>query len=250
MIYPETIEEVIVALNDIIEKSKIQSSRMGYFPALYKRVTEEVKNKIEEGYFDDAERMEQLDIIFANRYLKAYHQYMDGDTCTNSWKLTFDVAKYWKPSVIQHLFLGMNAHISLDLGIAAALVCPGEDIEKLHNDFNKINEILASLVDKVQRELATIWPPFKLFDFMSGKFDEALADFGMEIARDAAWKVALEYAFLDENGKQEFLEKRDEIVTNFGRKLYKPGWPLGTLLLIIRLTELGTVNSKIKKLNK
>ena len=246
-----TIDEVIEQLDEIVKWSEENGSRLGYFPALYKRVTIEIKNRIEQGYFDDNERMEKLDVVFANRYLEAYRSYRAGEECTMSWQLAFDATKSWSPIVLQHLFLGMNAHISLDLGIAAATVCPGSEIHALKDDFNKINEVLGSLVNKVQDELATIWPPLKLIDWLAGKLDEKIADFAMEIARDAAWEVALEYAPLNSEQEQEvYIEKRDKEVYGFGMKMYKPGLILRALAFVIRLGELGTVRSKIEVLNE
>lgn len=247
----QTIDEVIEQLGEIVEWSKQNSSRLGYFPALYKRVTVEIKNKINEGYFDDNERMEKLDVVFANRYLEAYNSYRNGESCTESWELAFDATKSWRPTVLQHLFLGMNAHISLDLGIAAATVCPGDEINGLKDDFNKINEVLGSLVDEVQDELASIWPPLKLIDWLAGKLDEKIAEFAMGIARDAAWEVALKYAYLTTPEQQnEYIEDRDEDVAEFGMKLYKPGIILRVLAYLVRLGEIGTVRSKIEKLDR
>jgi len=37
----------------------------------------------------------------------------------------------------------------------------GHPIDKLHGDFNKINEVLASLVNEVENDLAEIWPTLK-----------------------------------------------------------------------------------------
>ena len=69
---PKTIEEVIETLEQIIQSSKTQENPMGYFAALYYKVTISVKDKLGENYFKDDQRMEQLDVIFANRYLSAY----------------------------------------------------------------------------------------------------------------------------------------------------------------------------------
>ena len=250
VVLPKTIDEVIIHLDEIINHSEEKGSRMGYFAALYKRVTVAVKEKIEEGYFDDNERMERLDVVFANRYLEAYYNYWAEGKCTASWKLAFEETKRWKPLVIQHLFGGMNAHIGLDLGIAAATV-QRNNIESLHADFNKINEVLSSLVDEVQNELSDIWPLLKPIDWIAGRLDEAIANFAMEIARDAAWQVALDYSKLISPEKQKaYIEERDNRVAAFGKKIYNPGWILGTLLFIFRLGELGNVRTKIQKLNR
>jgi hypothetical protein len=40
-----------------------------------------------------------------------------------------------------------------DLGIAAARTCPGDEIMALEGDFHRINDVLASLIPEVKREL-------------------------------------------------------------------------------------------------
>ena len=220
---PTTIDEVIEQLDLIINKSIGDESRLGYFPSLYRKVTLKVKEKIADGYFDDNERMEKLDVIFANRYLEAYHNLHEVKSYTRSWRLSFDNTKSWSPLVIQHLLLGMNAHISLDLGIAAAEVSQGKDIQMLHSDFLKINKILSSLVDEIQDQLSGMWPLLKPIDWIAGRMDESIANFGMDIARDAAWQVALDYSKIQSaNEKEIYIKERDLKVEKFGSKLAKP----------------------------
>ena len=246
----QTISEVIHQLEIIIEEAKKNSSRLGYFPALYKRVTVEVKNKIEQNYFDDNARMEKLDVIFANRYLAAYQSYKKAESCSACWRVAFDATNSWRPLVLQHLFLGMNAHISLDLSIAAATVAPGSAISSLHNDFNKINSVLSALVDTVQLELAQLWPLLKIVDKVAGSLDEKLAEFSMTIARDAAWKNAEEYAMLQPEQQQEFVNARDKKVAAVGQKIYQPGVLLQSAIALLRVGEIGNVMKKIDILDK
>ncbi|MHC4105111.1 MAG: DUF5995 family protein [Planctomycetota bacterium] len=71
----KTIDEVIQQLDDIIDRPQGNRSRLGHFAALYLKVTLNVKEGISEGFFEDGERKERLDVIFANRYLEAFAQY-------------------------------------------------------------------------------------------------------------------------------------------------------------------------------
>ena len=63
------IDGVIQQLDVIIDWAHRHKSRLGYFAALYRKVTLKVKEGISEGFFEDGERMERLDVVFANRYL-------------------------------------------------------------------------------------------------------------------------------------------------------------------------------------
>lgn len=249
IILPTTIDGVIEELEKIIADSENNRSRMGYFAALYKRVTVSVKLKIAEGYFDDNERMERLDVIFANRYLLAYHQYQNGEQCSTSWKIAFDATKWWSPLVIQHLFVGMNAHISLDLGIAASETQPA-NIESLNDDFNKINEVLGDLIDEVQDQLASIFWLLKPIDWILGGVDEKIAKFAMDFARDEAWKVAEAYSKLNTvTERVSYIETRDQEVVGFGLKIVQPGKLISFFIRLFRVLEQGGVRYKIRQLN-
>lgn len=249
-VLPTTIDEVIEQLDQIIIDSITKRSRMGYFAALYKRVTVSVKKNIDKGFFDDNPRMERLDIIFANRYLLAYHQYENGEKCSHSWQIAFDSAKWWRPLVIQHLFVGMNAHIGLDLGIAASETQPS-NIDSIHDDFNKINIVLGNLVNDVEGQLSSIFWLLKPIDWIMRGDDEKIAKFAMDFARDEAWKVAIAYSNLHtDQGRTTYIETRDKEVAKFGRKVVSPGKLINFLILIFGSLELGEVRYKIKVLNR
>jgi hypothetical protein len=248
-ILPKTIDEVVDHLEKIVSDSTKHNNRTGYFATLYLSVTKEIRDNINKGHFENNQLIEQLDVVFANRFLEAYYKHNDDETVTKSWEIVFSSAMFWKPLVIQHLFLGMNAHIGLDLGIAAATVSPGESIGRLQSDFYKVNSILSSMINSVQENLANIWPLLKLIDRLAGRLDEALAKFSIEIARDAAWKVALEYSkFKNKEEQNHYIQIRDEEVAKFSSKLLRPGLQLRVLIIIIRIGESGTIKSKIRKL--
>lgn len=184
---------------------------------------------------------------FANRYLEAYDNYKADKPVTKSWQLAFDAANDTKAIVLQHLFLGMNAHINLDLGIVASEISPGDEIHNLKGDFNKINEVLGSLVDEVESELGRIWAFLKFIDRFAGRLDEAIAIFSIDIARKKAWKVATDLAAInDSKGRKNYIANKDNKVHKFGCKLYRPGIILSTLVRIIRLTEKGDVAQRIE----
>jgi hypothetical protein len=247
-----TITEVIEQLDEIVIRSAANQDRAGYFAALYKRVTVAVANKIKQGYFDDNARMEKMDVVFANRYLEAYQNYKNSTPCSSCWQLAFNASKSWKPMVIHHLLAGMNAHISLDLGIAAATVSPGATIGEIQSDFYKINVLLAELTDEVKKDLFSIWPLSKfIVRLNTGKLENAVAGFSMTIARDAAWQSALDYAPLNIPANQQlFIKARDEKVTAFGNSLLYPKSWLSALVSMLRVFEFGSIGSKIKRLNR
>ena len=244
----QTIDAVIEALEQILAEAKASNSPMGYFPALYQKVTIKVKEGIESGFFEDGPRMEQLDIVFAKRYLVAYQAARHGQPLVASWQKAFLLTAQYRPIVLQHLLMGINAHINLDLGLAAAEISTPENIQSLATDFRRINQVLAELVGEVQRNLATIWPTWHWILRKTGAVDEHLIDFSMEIAREGAWQIAQAAVQLPAEQFPAFIAARDTKVANFSRAISRPGWLVQMALRIMRIGEKGTVAEKIAAL--
>jgi hypothetical protein len=245
-----TIHEVIQYLDEIIAASKIEQCAIGLFTTLYREVTMQIKNGVETGLFQNPERMEKLDVIFANRYLKAYYQFKAEEKCSECWEFSFVKGEEYWPIVVQHLLLGINAHVNLDLGIACAQVSTPESIFDLHSDYNKINEILSNLVEGVEKCLIEIWPTLTYILKLSGKIDNFFIDFSMKTARDGAWKYATEYILLPENEREASIQERDIKITKIARLVSNPGYFVSGVFRLIRLFEKGTVAQKIIELGK
>ncbi|MFN0084063.1 MAG: DUF5995 family protein [Blastocatellia bacterium] len=237
-----TIDEVIAQLTGIIDRSRRESDRLGYFAALYRKVTIRVKEGIEQGRFEDGPRMERLDVNFANRCLEACELHRRGEPATESWRVCFEAAGHWRPIILQHLLLGMNAHINLDLGIAAVETCPGDQLPPLQNDFDKINDVLAELVQPVQDELGGVSPWIGFLEKIDPRAGDAIVSFSMDRARVAAWNFAVKLNSLPPTLRAGAIQARDLDVAALGRLVRKPGrflLPVG--LLAIRLRESGDV---------
>lgn len=241
-----SISEVVAELDAIINEALEQRSPLGYFPALYRRVTIAVKRAIEQSAFDDNERMERLDVVFANRYLDAYRCYQAQTDLTQSWETAFAFSKT-KLTTLQHLLLGMNAHISLDLGIAAASVADPRKPLSLKNDFYQINHILGSLIDDTQSRLTRIFGPLDLADKLLGSIDESLSLFSISYARDKAWTQTLELLLADGQSRPSLIADRDQSVSRFANCLARPNkLSIRLLLAFVRLLERGDISSRIR----
>lgn len=243
---PTTIDEVLQALDLIIATCQRRESPAGYFAAMYRRVTAEVGVRIAKGEFADGPRMIRFDVLFAQRYLDAWAQQERGEKPTGVWGLAFAAGERWRPVVLQHLLLGMNAHINLDLGIVAAEVAPGAQLAGMKGDFDLINGVLASQVDDLQRRMAEIWPAVRWIDGVGGTMDEAVINFSMRHARDQAWRFAVGLAAVqDSTMRLTAIRTVDEAMTAIGKRVLSPGVRLSTILTAVRLRERGSVAAKI-----
>jgi hypothetical protein len=244
----ETIDQVIERLNEIIYTAKENSSRLGYFASLYKRMTIGVKTGIAAGAFENGKRMEKLDVIFANRYLDAIDAYQSGNNLSICWLKAFEASKNESVTVLQHLLLGINAHINVDLGIAAVQTMQGESIKDLKNDFDKINNVIGDLINEVQDELSTISYPMKLVDKVFKNNDEAVAQFSINIARKEAWLFAEALSKID--NEQKLISFTDNNIAFIASRIINPGLWSGFFYRIIRWFEWKDVSKIIAELNK
>ena len=192
--------------------------------------------------------MERLDVIFANRYIRACYQYQTGQTPTQSWVRAFDETERWWPIVLQHLLMGMNAHTNLDLGIAASETVPPGELSNLKGDFDKINQVLASLVSDVQKKLADIWLLLGLLNRYLGSVEKSIINFSMEKARNAARSFAETLSPLAEEQRQQEIIDKDEMIASFSKVISHPGFPISLITKIIRLGERSTPRQRIETL--
>jgi hypothetical protein len=247
MIKPATsIDEVISFLQEIIDYETRLNSPLAYFPALYRLVTTRVKQGLGNREFEDSARMEKLDILFANRYIEAYIAGKNQKPHTGSWRIVFEAEK--KPLLIlQHLLLGMNAHINLDLGIAAAETAKGKELDLLHNDFNTINRLLSEMTEKVQSKIGKVSPLMGLLDKLAGNTDTMLVNFSISEARDGAWKSAVEFHAI--NNSMNLLTLRDKKISALGLALIYPNsrWVRG-VVSAIRMAESKNVGRVVEQM--
>lgn len=232
-----TLDEVVTCLDAIIEECRQRNSRTGYFACLYRKMTIAIQQAIAHNEFEDGIRMEKLDVAFANRYLEAYTQFREGHKPTISWQTAFDAADNDRLTVLQHLLLGINAHINLDLGIAAAQISTPETIGALANDFNKVNLVIGSLFAEVQSGLAKISFPMHFIRKINPEKTNAVLNFSIGKARQTAWGNALLIAEIGESGQPEVVRITDDIVTKVARGIQSPGKLMSLLLKWIRWTE-------------
>ncbi|AFL80659.1 hypothetical protein Aeqsu_1163 [Aequorivita sublithincola DSM 14238] len=245
-----TIDEVIARLDSIIDSECAKNSRMAYFPILYRKVTIRIKEGILNSEFENNQRMEKLDVLFANRYIDAYDCLGATKPYTQSWKNAFEASQKDTLLIMQHLLLGINAHINLDLGIAVAETV-GDDGELMsfENDFNKINEILGSMIANVEAKIISVSPLFGLLDRFGKGREDKLVSFSINVARDGAWLFANQYHFSPT--KEIELKSRDTIIAILAEKLiHQKSWVLKYLVKTIAFFEKNDVPQIVAVLKK
>jgi hypothetical protein len=248
---PQTIDDLLVELDQIIRQAREAHDRLGFFAVLYRNVTFKVKEGISTGLFEDGARMEKLDVTFANRYLTALESFKRGEPLSKCWSVCFQLAKVWRPVILQHLLIGMNAHINFDLGIAAQSVAPGAELDSLRNDFNVINGVLGGMIVKVRSNVEEVSPWIKFLDRIDPSGEDALIDFSLNKARASSWLVANTVNSTPPEHLLRKLKILDDGVAILGSLIANPrGWLFTAGLWVIRVRESNDIPQVIDVLSQ
>lgn len=227
-----SLDDVVAIIDSVIDWSIENASRLGYFAALYKRITAAVRTAVAHGVFDDGPRMARLDVAFANRYFGALNGLFHPGRYpkpTRSWQVTFDAADREDPIILQHMLAGVSAHICLDLGVAAHTVTPPGHLSELKADFNRINAVLASQVDGLVADLNELSPALAdvysvLMDHQIVLINEAVRTF-----RDDAWRFATFLAAQPTFTRPLTIRVRDHRIAKQGQLIFEPPGVIGLI---------------------
>ncbi|MEA3214295.1 MAG: hypothetical protein QOJ19_451 [Acidimicrobiia bacterium] len=222
------IDTVAAELRSIAKSS---TNATGYFAALYSQVTQNVAAAIRQGSFTDGARMERFATVFASYYIDAMHG--DGRR-PRSWQACLDVADDNALLIVQHLLLGINAHINHDLPFAVAEVTGDGNIEDVRGDFEAINRILAETYGGILKALERVSRWIGEADLLGGG---RLFNFSLERARDQAWAAAERLVVLDVAGRDRYEKDLDEQVSVLAYLVTKPPALLRPLLRLARSME-------------
>ncbi|MDT0342831.1 DUF5995 family protein [Streptomyces litchfieldiae] len=246
----ENIDEVVDGLAEIVRDAGRAGDRVGYFAALYRQVTVEVRTAIHNGLFDDGARMDRFDTLFGNRYFDAYDAWRRDRGGPRCWREAFGLLDDSDTVIVQHLILGVNAHINLDLAIAAARTSPGEAIHELRRDFLLINDILARVVLAVQDSVGAISPFLSLLDQVGGRTDERILDFSIRQSRQEAWYNAVLLAGQHGTEREATIERLDVRAAVLARLIARPGGLVRPALHLIGGSESDDVQAVITHLDR
>lgn len=256
------IDDVVTRLDEIIDQALASGDRMGWFAAMYRRVTIAVRQGIVDDRFRDGAGMARFDKVFADRFIAAWDDVQAGRRPSRAWQVAFDNADKRRLIIVQQLLLGMNAHINLDLGIAAATVAPGSTLgnaqrdvfwgegdltdrrQEFKADFNEINTLLNELTKSFVNQVADLSPWIGLLDRFGGTSDDTIIRFTIDGARFGAWGLtnALSSADADAPDQVKLIDEADLATQAIGEEIARPLLLL-PVLAVIRAREPNDVNT-------
>lgn len=243
-------EDILQDFERVIEWCLKNKNRNLFFAALYKTVTIKVHSAISEGLFEDNERMSRFVDHFSNFYFEAFTLYSIGELKESSpWYIVFSEGTK-KKTLVQHMLLGVNAHINFDLANTCIAISPGTNIVTLVNDFVTINNILSSTVEELKAKVFSISPLLSFAARFTRKFESDVLNFSINTARSKSWETACQLA-ISEGKKFEEVKSSSSLMTQkIANRILNPGRFASVLIYFISLSEFNSFYQKFIKLSQ
>lgn len=144
---------VVAALHEI-DRDLFHGDGVWHFNRMYLRVTELVGQRLDDGWFQNREFMERLDVVFAHLYLDTVSQDREGLVLPPCWEPVF-ASRTVPLAPIQFAVAGMNAHINHDLAVAVVTACDQLGLAPrsrgVRGDYEKVSQLLAEIHEQVRQ---------------------------------------------------------------------------------------------------
>lgn len=170
------------------------------FLRCYSMMTGNMITALDADRFHDRTWATQLLNVFGEYYFLALAAYDQSSSETPAvWKFAHDAAIQRNLHVMQHLFLGINAHINYDLVLTVVDMLEPEwdqlneaQRQLRYEDHCKVNEVIAETIDRVQDTVIERYDPLMdVIDRMLGRVDELLLSRLITHWRESVWQQAM-----------------------------------------------------------
>ena len=158
------VRSVLARMDRLVEPMHRRGDHLRFFLDTYRRTTLAVGQRIEDAGFEDPTWVDAWDVAFAELYLQALAAYQaDPSSAPRPWRAAFGAEPGLHP--LQHVLLGINAHVNYDLPQALLAVISVADFERplvmarRRRDHERIDHVLASRVAAEDAELAAAQAP-------------------------------------------------------------------------------------------
>ena len=215
----------------LIDQWDAAHDRRAIFLGCYRLMTNNMLDAIEAGRFHDGVWVSHLLERFANYYFAALDRFEQDEPNTPPvWKLAFDATRDEEVMTLQHLLLGVNAHINFDLifsiydllQVEWAEATPEQRAQR-HADHEMVNRIIGETTDAVQDQVVERFSPWvEVFDKMLGPVDEWLTSHLISHWREEVWETAVRYLeAADEDTRAELRQQIEHTALERGTLMLK-----------------------------
>jgi hypothetical protein len=192
---PSCIDATIADMQQRLNVLAASCDHDAIFSLAYLRVTENVRDAVNTGVFDDRVWLRQIDAVFAQDYFDTLDAWNSGDpaaraTVPEAWKIALKASDDKTVTGLGDFMLNMNAHINRDFSYVLAEVgltgANGVSHKKDHNAYNRRLDSLYAPV--FTEEAARFDPHFDDIDVLT--VDETAAGVIMRGWREMVWRNA------------------------------------------------------------
>ena len=234
------------ALEAIVAGCRARRSRAGYFAALQTHLPPALDAAVHANEFDDPEAVVRLYDALFQRHRDAWLAHERGAACPAAWAIAFTVGARREPHVAQHLLLGMNAHVALDLPVALAEAVGQERMTIFDADFERCGRLAGSLGAAVVADVLGGGPRDRLRR-RAGSARDALA---MGATRARAWEDGRRLAMLPGDARRRAIAALADDAAARARAIATPAGPTRWLGYAISVSERATVTAAIDDLRR
>lgn len=191
-----------------------QGDRRAIFLRCYLMMTENMHAAVAAAEFNDNGWVNALVHHFADYYFNALDAcQLNPQAAPRPWWLTYEAAGDPSTLVMQHLMLGINAHINYDLALALVDMLDAEWFElppesrlQRKADHEHVNQVISRTIDQVQDQvIEPLVPILALADTLLGPIDEWLTDRLIQTWRGDVWEQATAMLESDDPLEREVL---------------------------------------------
>lgn len=210
-------DPVLQRMSSLVTEWEQAHDRRSIFLGCYQLMTANMLGAIEQARFHDDEWVSNLLHRFAKYYFDALELYnLHSDETPQVWRLAHNATRQEKVMTLQHLMLGVNAHINYDLVFTLHdMLAPEwndlstEQRQQRLSDHTLVNKIIGETIDTVQDQVIDQHSPwFSLVDKLLGPTDEWLTSRLIAHWRKEVWTNAIEYVELhDRQARLAFQQK-------------------------------------------
>lgn len=208
------------------------SDASGFFPAMYAQVTTAVQERCRAGTFGNPKAMAGFAATFAGYYTGAIADRSRAGRC---WQASWNVAHDRNLLIVQHLLLGINAHVNHDLPQTVVAVADRTgDLHSIRADFDAINDVLADTFHGITRRLDRV---ARWTNGLAALGGGRAFNFSLRAARNQAWAAAVRMHPMGGPPRRAYVRELDELVTVLAYLATRPRFPLSLALPVLRRLE-------------
>jgi hypothetical protein len=239
----DSIDAVVATMQQRLDGLTAGQEHRREFLGTYQRTTIAVGKAVAAGVFEDGPWVEAWDVAFARLYLAALDADLAGFRVPRPWRLAFDAPAGLNP--LQHVLLGINAHINYDLPQALLAVISDEDfgdpalLDRRRRDHERIDGVLSGRVAAEDQELAAVTAR-SLLDRVLRPFNQRASKRFLREARQKVWHNTTELHEARVAGPDEYAVRLAELEVLSAAKIADLVAP-GQVLLRLAVAGFGVL---------